>query len=270
MDRFGVRIVVAYDGAGFTGWQRQPGFRTVQGELEAAVAVLAGVEVKVRGASRTDTGVHALGQIAAFDSPRDIPPYKWVRGINGKLDEDVAVRSAEPCEPGYDPRFDARAKTYRYLLHLGAVRDPLLSERAWHLGPRRARSTGHPPVDPAEWLDVEAMRAAAKELEGTHDFRAFKTSRDPREQTVRTIDRVEVIEGWDGREDIVAIEVEGNAFMHNMVRIIAGTLVDVGRSRRAPESLREVIANGDRAGAGETAPPGGLYLVEIQRRSADA
>ncbi len=266
MERYGVRLIVAYDGTDFTGWQRQPGFRTVQAELEAAVAALAGEDVKVRGASRTDTGVHALAQLAGFDSPRQIPPYKWVRGLNGKLPYDIAVRSAEPCEAGYDPRYDARAKTYRYLLHLGPVRDPLLRGRAWHLGPRRARSTGAPPMTPAEWLDRDAMRAATAELVGTHDFRAFKTAIDPREQTVRTLFRVEILEGWAGREDLLAIEVRGDAFMHNMVRILVGTLVDVGRGRLTPEALREVIRAGDRAGAGETAPPGGLYLVEVERR----
>ncbi len=260
----GVRIVVAYDGTGFAGWQRQPGLRTVQVELEAAAAALAGAEVTVRGASRTDSGVHALGQLAAFDSPREIPAHGWLRGLNGRLAPDVAVVSAEACEAGFEPRYAARAKTYRYLLHLGPVRDPLLRDRVWHLGPRRARATGVRASDPAEWLDLAAMRAATAELVGTHDFRAFKTASDPREQTVRTLSRVEVIEGFGGRNDLCAIEIRGDAFMHNMVRILAGTLVEVGRGRMTAAELRDVIARGERAGAGETAPPEGLYLVRVE------
>ncbi|MBX3273261.1 MAG: tRNA pseudouridine(38-40) synthase TruA [Sandaracinaceae bacterium] len=263
----GVRVVVAYDGAGFAGWQRQPGQRTVQSELEAAVAALAGADVRVRGASRTDSGVHALGQLAAFDSPRAIPPYKWLRGLNGKLPPDVAVRSAEACEAGYEPRFDARAKTYRYLLHLGPARDPLLRDRAWHLGPKRARPTGGRPTRTSDWLDLDAMRGAAAELLGTHDFRAFRSAHDPREQTVRTLWRADVIAHFGGREDVLAIEVRGDAFLHNMMRIIAGTLVEVGRGRRTARDVAASLASGARADAGETAPPGGLYLVEIERRS---
>jgi len=261
---YGVRIRVAYDGTRFNGWQVQPGQRTVQEELERAVEQIAGERYRVFGCSRTDSGVHALGQVAAFDTPRQIEMFKWVRGLNGGLPQDVAVLSAEPCEAGYNPRYHSTGKTYRYLLHLGPIRDPLLTGRAWHLGPRRARSVGAYPKDPADWLDVEAMRAAAEAFVGTHDFRAFKTSRDPREQTVRTLTRVDVIERFADRDDLLAIEVRGTAFLHNMVRILVGTLVEVGRDKRAPAEIAEVIAAGDRAGAGETAPPDGLYLVEIE------
>jgi len=265
----GVRIRVAYDGARFNGWQVQPGQRTVQAELQRAVERLSGEPCVVYGCSRTDSGVHALGQVAAFDTPRDIEMYKWVRGLNGGLPQDVAVLSAEPCEAGYNPRYHSAGKTYRYLLHLGPVRDPLLTGRAWHLGPRRARSVGAYPTEPADWLDVDAMRAAATAFVGTHDFRAFKTSRDPREQTVRTVSRLEVIERYGDRDDLLAVEIRGDAFLHNMVRIVVGTLVEVGRDRRDPADIAGVIAAGDRAEAGETAPPDGLYLVEIELGRAE-
>ncbi|MCB9597508.1 MAG: tRNA pseudouridine(38-40) synthase TruA [Sandaracinaceae bacterium] len=264
---YGVRVVVSYDGTGFCGWQRQPGLRTVQEELEAAVAKLTGEPTHVRATSRTDSGVHAFGQLAAFDTPRDIPDFGWVRGINGKLTDEIAVLSAEPCAPGYDPRYDAEAKTYRYLLHLGPIRDPLLRDRAWHLGPRRARPCGGWPTHPSQWLDVPSMQAAAAEMVGTHDFKAFKRAIDPREKTVRTLTRVDVIEHWGGREDLLAVEIRGNSFMHNMIRILVGTLLDVGRERMTPEDVRDVIVGGERKDAGETAPACGLYLVEVERRA---
>lgn len=261
----GVRLVVAYDGSAFAGWQQQPGQRTVQGTLEDAVEAIEGRAVAVRGASRTDSGVHAHGQVAAFDASRDIPPLGWVRGLNGKLPEDVAVVDAARCAAGYTPRFDAVAKTYRYLLHLGPVRDPLLARRAWHLGPRRAKRHEGQRRRAEDWLALDAMAEAAAVLVGEHDFRAFRASADERDNTVRTLTRVELVRGFGGRDDLVAIEVRGTAFLQHMMRILAGTLVDVGRERRTAADVAALLSpDADRAGAGETAPPGGLYLVDIE------
>lgn len=260
----GVCLVVAYDGSAFAGWQSQPGERTVQATLEKAVATLSGVEGRVFGASRTDSGVHAYGQVAAFDSPREIALHGWQRGLNGRLPEDISIQSATVCAEGYNPRYDALAKTYRYLLHLGPARDPLLRGRAWHLGPRLARPLGGRPTRPEDWLNIPAMREAAAELIGEHDFRAFKSSRDPRKSTVRKLTRVDIAH-WRGRTDLLAIEVRGNAFLHNMVRIIAGTLVDVGRERATAADVAAVLRpQGARDEAGQTAPPHGLYLVEVE------
>jgi len=268
---FGVRLRVAYDGSDFAGWQRQPGLRTVQGELERALAELVGASVEVRGASRTDAGVHAHDQVVAFDSPRELPMIGWVRALNGKLPDDVAVRQAEPCPVGYKPRFDALAKRYRYTLHLGPVRDPLVRRYAWHLGPRRARPwRGGMPSSPEGWLDLDAMTEAAKALVGTHDFRAFRASGDERENTVRTLTEVSIVRPFGGRDDLVAIEVRGTAFMQHMVRIIVGTLVEVGRERMSPEELAALLdPTGSRDRAGETAPACGLLLVEIELGRAD-
>lgn len=259
-----MRLVVAYDGTHFAGWQRQPRDTTVQVVVEDAIEHLAGARCKVRGASRTDAGVHAHGQVAAFDSPREIAPHGWQRGLNSKLPPGVAVVRAEPCAVGYNPRYDALAKTYRYLLHLGPVRDPFLRGRAWHLGPRRSQPLRRRPAKPEEWLDVDAMREAAGRLVGEHDFVAFKTAADPRPTTVRTLTRVEVFP-FAGRTDLLAIEIRGTAFMHNMVRILVGTLVEVGRKRRTPDELSALLGpRGRREDAGETAPPQGLYLVEVE------
>lgn len=242
---FATRIVVAYDGTDFSGWQVQPDARTVQGELERAAAEMAGHPVKMRGAGRTDAGVHAEGQVAAFDAEREIPPSGWMFGMNRGLPPDVAVRAAESCTRGYDPRFDAIDKTYRYVVQTGATRDPLQRRRAWYV-----RGT----------LDVEAMQRAANGLCGTHDFRVLRAADDLRENTVRTIHEIRVTQS----SELVAIEVRGSAFLKQMVRIIAGTLVEVGHGRATVESVAALVRpDAKREDAGPTAPPQGLTLVRV-------
>jgi tRNA pseudouridine38-40 synthase len=267
----GVRLTLAYDGTRFAGFQRQrppPGqgeLRTVQGALEAAIARITGAPVTVRGASRTDAGVHAEGQVVAFDSARELPPRRWLLAINRYLPEDVAVQAAAECAPGYEPRFDAVDKTYRYLYHLGLARDPLLQHRTWQL----ARS-GAPPDDTAAPyarsgpLDLDAMRAAAAQLLGTHDFRAFRAADDERDNTVRTLHRVELLEDFHERKNLLALEVRGSAFMKNMVRIISGTLIAVGRQKLTASDVPALL--GERAVRTrhmETAPAHGLTLLRV-------
>ncbi|UJR80301.1 tRNA pseudouridine(38-40) synthase TruA [Sandaracinus amylolyticus] len=257
----GVRLTIAYDGAGFAGWARQPGTRTVQGTLEAAIASMNGAPVELRGASRTDAGVHAMGQVAAFDAARTIEPRGWLRGLNAALPDDAAIVAAEACEAGYTPRFDTVDKTYRYLILRGDVRDPLLRGRAWFLGPRHGGTS----------LDVGAMRAIAKRLEGTHDFRAFRSADDDRENTVRTIHEIAIHDGWGDEPRLVAIEVRGNAFMKNMVRILVGTLVEAGRGRLAERDAGTLIgADARRDDTGQTAPAHGLTLVSMRLGRARA
>lgn len=253
-----VLLTLAYDGTGFHGWARQPGARTVAGELERAIAEMNGAFAELRGTSRTDAGVHALGQRAAFDPARDIPPEGWRRGLSRLLPPDVEVVAATQAPRGYAPRFDTIDKTYRYLLLVSEPRDPLLRDRAWHLG-RRLLGRG------GGGLDLGAMREAARALVGTHDFRAFRAADDERTVTVRTIDRLEVVEGFAGDPRLVALEVRGTAFMKNMVRILAGTLVEVGRGVRDTASVAALLGpHGERRDAGPTAPPAGLTLVDIR------
>lgn len=248
----GVRLVLAYDGTDFAGWQVQPGQRTVQSVLEKAVQSMCGEFQRVRGSGRTDAGVHALGLVVGFDSPRDIPPRGWRLGLNSRLPDDVRVQRAEPCEVGYNPRYDALSKHYRYLLQLAPSANPLLRHRAWH-------------VAEAGQLDQDAMGEAAVALTGTHDFRAFRSADDDRPNSTRTLHRLDLVQGFAGDPDLLALDVVGDAFMKNMVRILAGTLVEVGRGRLSAQDVREMLhAGADRSMAGQTAPAHGLTLVSVE------
>jgi len=245
----GVRLVVAYDGTQFAGFQLQLGQRTVQGELERAAAEMTGHATRMRCAGRTDSGVHALGQVVAFDSERDIPPRGWVRGLNVNLPPDVSVQRAESCAPGYHPRFDTVDKIYRYVVSMSPEQQPLLRQRAWHV-----------------WrpLDLARMREAAAHLPGRHDFRAFAAVDDGRKTTVRRIYTVDLVSPFEGDESQLAIVVRGDAFLKNMVRILAGTLVDVGVGKLSPDDVPRMLGpDALREHAGRTAPPHGLTLVSV-------
>lgn len=265
--RQGIRLTLAYDGTAFCGWQRQPGQRTVQGELEAALARLDPSQPKTRGASRTDAGVHALGQVVGFDTTRPMPPEAFVHVLNRELDDDMGVKDASVCPVGYDPRYDSLGKLYRYVARIGFTRDPLSRHRAWQLPPTMARrsvprATRRPSLE--DWLDLTSMQEASAMLLGTHDFSAFRAADDPRENTVRTLTAVRILPSFGGDPAMLAIEVEGNAFLKNMVRVLAGTLIDVGRERFPPDHVRRLLETAaDRAEAGLTAPAHGLTLVHV-------
>lgn len=247
-----MRLIVAYDGSRFHGFQAQPGQRTVQGTLESSIASMAGHPVSARGAGRTDAGVHALGQVVAFDSDRLIAEVGWRRGLNTRLPDDLRVQDARACAVGYTPRFDAVGKTYRYVVQLGELQNPLLRHQVWHLAKHAD-------------LDLTAMRTAASLLVGTHDYRAFRAADDQRENTTRTLWSIELIEGFAGDPSLLAVEVRGTAFMKNMVRILVGTLVDVGRGRIPLERIPTLLGpHSARKHAGITAPPGGLTLVHVE------
>ena len=253
-----INLVVGYDGTGFCGFVRQPRERTVQGVLERCIAEMNGEHVDTKVAGRTDAGVHALGQAVAFDPGRAISPAGWVRGLNAALDDDVVVLSAEVRPRGYNPRFDSVGKTYRYLLQLSPHRDPLWRNRAWWLPASRQRRTE------AGGLDLDAMREAASRWIGTHDFHAFRQADDDRVQTHRRMDRIDLIERWANEPSLLAVEVEGSAFMKNMVRIMVGTLVEVGRGKMTADEAQALLGpNGRREDAGTTAPAHGLTLVEV-------
>jgi tRNA pseudouridine38-40 synthase len=190
--------------------------------------------------------VHAEGQLAAFDATRDIPPRGWTLGLNQHLPEDVAVRSARPVPPGFSPRFAARGKRYRYRVLVDSVRDPVWRTRAWRV----------PEADSA------VMAREAEAARGSHDFAAFRSSGDERATTVRTLGRVDVERESDPR--VIAVVVEGDAFLYNMVRILVGTMVDVARGRLAPGAVARALDARDRRVAGTTAPAHGLVLEQVE------
>jgi len=248
----GVCLVLAFDGSAFAGSQLQPNQRTVQGELERAAQTMTGHFTRVRLAGRTDAGVHALAQVAAFDSARAISAKGFMRGLNQKLPADIRVQRAALCAPHYEPRFESNGKTYRYLIQLGEPQNPLLRTRAYHIARFRT-------------LDLASMRAAARMLTGTHDFRAFRSAEDARDNSIRTLYDIDIDEGFTGDPTLLAITVHGTAFMKNMVRILAGTLIEIGRGHIPLARVSRLLGpEAQRDDAGQTAPAHGLTLVEVK------
>jgi tRNA pseudouridine38-40 synthase len=244
----GVLLEVAYDGTAFSGWATQRDARTVEDALRGAILAVDPKASGPRGTSRTDAGVHAEGQAAAFDAELGIPARGWVLALNQHLPDDVAVRSARPVPSGYAPRFASKKKRYRYELLFDKLRDPLLRDRSWRIG-----------YD----MDMDLVGREAKTIVGTHDFAAFRSAGDERDVTVRTIEAVELSrDARDPRRWSVAIE--GSAFLYNMVRILVGTLVDVGRGHLAPGTIARALEMKERALAGQTAPAHGLVLECIE------
>jgi tRNA pseudouridine38-40 synthase len=252
------RITLAYDGTDFVGWQRQASGVSVQGLIEDALRTLDGRDVDVTGAGRTDAGVHALGQVAAFTITRELAPGALVRALNAHLPHAVRVLTAEDAPPTFHPRFSARTKTYRYRLWNGDVMSPFERRYAWHVpGP----------------LNVEAMRAAARLFEGRRDFAAFQATGSSvatteREILVSTISTAGDTEDTEGKTDVVVYEVTGTGFLRHMVRIIVGSLLEIGRGRQPVEWITGAIASRNRTTAGPTAPPDGLFLVRVEYADA--
>ncbi|HMF15051.1 MAG TPA: tRNA pseudouridine(38-40) synthase TruA [Gemmataceae bacterium] len=240
-----IKLVLSYDGTDFNGWQTQPGYRTVQETLEEAIAKLTSEDrVRVNASGRTDAGVHALGQVVNFYSTTQVPADVLVRAINAHLPADVVVREAADVPQSFDANHDAKRKLYRYVIHDGAVPDPFLRKYCCQ--------SRHP-------LDAAAMRRAAEPLKGRHDFHSFETDWPNRMSSVRTITHLSV----NRFGEWVWIDVEADGFLYNMVRAIAGTLMNVGRGYWAEEQVAKILAAEDRAQAGPTAPALGLFLVRV-------
>ena len=250
-----VLIRIEYDGTGFCGWQIQPEGRTVQGEIEHVLRYIAGHEVHIHGTSRTDSGVHALGQCATFDWDSNMPVEKLPEVMNRRFGAggegrsgapgDIRILSAEVMPDDFHARYSCKGKTYRYVIDkMGDIF-------------ARNRALQYPGADR---LDIEAMRKAASHITGTHDFKCFETAGGtPRESTVRTVSALDISD----EKDSIIIEITGDGFLYNMVRIIVGTLIEVGEGRKSAEDIPAVIESRDRGKAGFTAAPQGLYLKEI-------
>ncbi len=239
------RLDIAYDGSRFGGWAAQPGQRTVQGELESALERITGELLELTVAGRTDAGVHATGQVASFEHVNELPDQFAVR-LNAVLPYDVAVLGVAPAPDGFDARRSAIARAYRYRVHAAAVRNPFEERRAlwWR----------HP-------LDRELLNAAAALVVGKHDFTAFTPTQTEHVLFERNVDACRWVEDYAG---LLALEIEAPSFMRNQVRVLVGTMLEVGGGRRTLEDLESLLAGAPRDRAGETAPPHGLYLVAVR------
>ncbi|MEP6693176.1 MAG: tRNA pseudouridine(38-40) synthase TruA [Chloroflexota bacterium] len=232
---------MAYDGTAYAGFQIQPNAPTVQGEIERVLAVMCGEPVRITGAGRTDAGVHASGQVIDLRTTSNLGSEELERGVNALLPEDIAVSDLEPAEDSFHARFSATGRTYEYRIRTAAVRDPLWMRREhWHPGA----------------LDIAAMRAAAAQLVGRHDFAAFAAG----ESGERTVKRAE----WISEGDVLLFEIESDAFLRGMVRGIVGTLLWVGRGKVTVELFGEILEARDRSLAGPSAPAKGLCLVTVR------
>lgn len=246
------RLTLEYDGTPFVGWQRQDNGHSVQGTLETALTRFTRESPSVTGAGRTDAGVHATGQVAHIDLERDWDPFRLLEALNYHLRPDpIAVVTAERAEPRFHARFSATGRAYRYRIDTRRAPKVLEPNRSWRI---------------ARQLDVAAMQEAALFLVGHRDFSAFRSAYCQAASAMRTLDRLDII---CGAEEIM-VEAAARSFLHNQVRIMVGSLVQVGFGRWKPERIAQALAAGKRAEAGQTAPPQGLYLTTVTYGDADA
>jgi tRNA pseudouridine38-40 synthase len=239
-----IKLTIEYDGANYAGWQTQPNGMAVQQVIEEAMLQLLGEQVRLRSSGRTDAGVHARAMVASFTTSRELPTQAFVGGVNRFLPPDIAILSASEVPTGFKAIRDARSKQYRYTIYNGQVRSPLRRLYSWHV---------------REPLNLDAMEDAARRFVGRHDFAAFRASNYATKTSVRRIDVVTI-----NREgEMLTIDVTGEGFLKNMVRIMAGTLVDIGRGRFAPEHIDMLLRDPERKKAGVTAPACGLCLIRV-------
>ncbi len=239
-----IKLTIAYDGTNYCGWQVQPNGITIEEVINKALSKLTGENILVIGASRTDSGVHAMGNVAVFDTETTIPPEKIAVALNQRLPEDIVVTKSEEVPLDFHPRYCDCSKTYEY--HIINTRIPVPTKRLTNYFVSYV-------------LDIDKMRQAASYLVGEHDFVSFCNVRTDVENTVRTITALDII--TNGNE--ITVRITGNGFLYNMVRIIVGTLIRVGRGFYEPEKVKEILEAKDRKAAGVTAPPHGLMLMEI-------
>lgn len=244
-----VRLIVAYDGTNYCGWQVQPNGITVEEVLNREIVRLTGEDIHVIGASRTDSGVHALGNVAVFDTESSIPPERMAYALNQRMPEDIVIVRSDEVMPDWHPRYQREvSKTYEYHIYNAPVPNPLKRNYSAFVS--------FP-------MDVEKMRQGAEYLVGEHDFVSFCNIRTNVSDTVRTVHSITITQ--DGAD--IVLRITGNGFLYNMVRIIAGTLIRVGRGFYAPERVKEILEERKRTAAGVTAPAAGLVLAEIEYKA---
>ncbi|HLH75451.1 MAG TPA: tRNA pseudouridine(38-40) synthase TruA [Candidatus Binataceae bacterium] len=241
-----IRLVLEYDGTAYCGWQLQrPGEDSIQARLEAALAQLFGQPIRVSGAGRTDAGVHALGQVAAFDAPRQCESAEVARALNALLPADICVREVHPAAPNFDPRRHAWLRIYEYRILNQPTRSVFDYRYTWHI---------------REPLDVTAMAAAARQFIGEHDFAAFRTQGTPVRATVRRI----YLSQWSVDGSRLSYRIEGSSFLRHMVRTLVATMVQIGRHRLGLAELQALLRSGTRAQAPAAAPASGLFLIGVR------
>jgi len=240
-----IKITIEYDGKNFAGWQTQPNKTSIQGEIIKAIKEITGEDVELNASGRTDAGVHAIGQVANFKTESNIDVEKFPYAINSKLPNSIIVKKAEEVEERFHARYNCKGKTYRYIINTSEFPSALNRYREFHISQK---------------IDFERMKTAIRFFEGTHDFKGFKSSGgNLKKTTVRTITKAEIKK--DGSR--IIIELSGDGFLYNMVRIISGTILDVGLGKINENDIPKIIESGDRTLAGKTLPPHGLYLVEV-------
>ena len=241
-----IKLTIEYDGKNFAGWQTQPGKISIQGEIIKAIKEVTGEDVELNASGRTDAGVHALGQVANFKTNSKIDIEKIPYAINSKIPHSIVIKEAEEVEERFHSRYNCKGKTYRYYIRNSKFPSALNRYREFHV-PQK--------------LDIEAMKRAIKLFEGTHDFKGFKSSGgNQKKTTIRTLTKCELKK----EGDLLSIELSGDGFLYNMVRIIAGTILDVGLGKIKEEEIPSILESGNRSLAGRTLPPHGLYLVEVR------
>ena len=239
-----IKLTIEYDGKDFNGWQKQPNKLNIQGTIEQAIKCVTGEDVELNASGRTDAGVHALGQVANFKTNSKIPIEKFAIAINSRLKKSIVIKKAEEVDEKFHSRLNCKKKTYRYIINNSEEGSAIYRNLETHI-PQK--------------LDVSKMKQAVKYFEGEHDFKAFKASGTSSKSSVRTIYEAKVYQ----KDEKIFIELTGNGFLYNMVRIIAGTLVDVGMEKISPEDIPQIINEGKREKAGKTLPPNGLYLLNV-------
>ena len=240
-----IKLTIEYDGKDFNGWQKQPTKLNIQGEIERAIEQITGEKVDLIASGRTDAGVHSLGQIANFKTESKLPIEKFPVALNSKLKKSIRIQNAEEVEENFHSRYSCKQKTYRYIINNSKEGSAIYRNLEYHM-----------PIK----LDVKSMEKAIKYFEGEHDFKGFKASGTSSKNSVRKIYKAEIKK--DG--DRILIELTGSGFLYNMVRIIAGTIVEVGLGKIKPEDIPNIIESKDRTKAGKTLPPYALYLVKVE------
>ena len=239
-----IKLTIEYDGKDFNGWQKQPNKLNIQGTIEQAIKAITGEDVELNASGRTDAGVHALNQVANFKTNSQIPIEKFAIAINSRLKKSIVIKKAEEVGERFHSRLNCKRKTYRYIINNSEMGSAIYRNLETHI-PQK--------------LDTEKMEKSLKYFEGEHDFKAFKASGTSSKSSVRKIYATKLYK----ENDRIYIELTGNGFLYNMVRIIVGTLVDVGLGKIEPEEIIDIIKDGKRERAGKTLPPNGLYLISV-------